>query len=156
MNTQIRKMKLERTASPTPQAVLCHGSEIRMFSWEEVLALRELVAAVPLEAAANMNYPRRLCGLWTAGGSIFGIVLLRRGMAHLFFSQSEWEELGELLYVESPLLSVVQVVALTGKRRQSVTEAIRFGELFAFLRPGLQRRRWLVPLRVVGEWAGLD
>lgn len=148
------QMKLERTASADPEGVLCHGSEIRMFPWPEVLALRELVAAVPPEAAADMDYPRMVHGLWAAGGSIFGIVLLRRGMARLFFSQPEWEKLAGLLYVTSPLLSVVEVVALTGKRRQPVTEAIRFGELFAFLRPGLQRRRWRVPRRAAREWAG--
>jgi hypothetical protein len=148
-------MKLERTASPSPEAVLCHGSEIRMFPWEEVLALRELVAAVPLEAAADMDYPRIAHGLWAAGGSIFGIVLLRRGMARLFFSHSDWEKLGALLYMDSPLLSVAEVVKLTGKRRQSVTEVIRFGELFAFLRSGLQRRRWTIPEQAAREWAGL-
>ncbi len=156
MNTQIRKMKLERTASPTPEAVLCHGHEIRMFPWKEVLALRELVAAVPPSAAEDEDYPSTDRGPWRVVGSNYGLLLLRAEMPRLFFTAEEWEELSALLYVASPLLSVVQVVALTGKRRQPVTEAILNGNLFAFLRPGYQRRRWLVPLWAAREWAGLD
>ncbi len=152
------EMKLERTASPTPEAVLCHGHEIRMFPWKEVLALRELVAVVPAVAATEDDFPSVDNGPWrAASGNPYGIVLLRQGMARLFFTAEEWREFRALLYVASPLLSVVEVAALAEKRRQQVTAAILCGDLFAFLRPGLQRRRWLIPLRVIGEWVvGLE
>lgn len=156
MNTQIRKMKLERTASPTPQAVLCHGYEIRMFPWKEVLALRELVAAVPPSAAEDEDYPSTDRGPWRVVGSNYGLLLLRAEMPRLFFTAAEWEELGGLLYVTSPLLSVTQVATFTGRRRQVITPAILCGDLFAFLKPGLQRRRWTIPEQAAREWAGLD
>lgn len=151
-------MRLERTAAPVPQAVLCHGFEIRMFPWEDVLALRKLVAAVPATVAGVEDFPYPAdSGCWCAAtSSIFGIVLLRQGMPRLFFDAAEWEQLGMLLYVDSPLLTVVEVVALTGKRRQRVTEAIWNGNLSAFLRPRVHRRRWRIPRRAAREWCGLD
>jgi len=145
-------IELHSTKDSPPLAVLQRGGEMILFPWAELLALRELVAAVPPAAAADEDYPRVERGPWAASGSSFGIALMHAGLKTLFPEAVEWEQLARLLYVGEELLSLVEVAALTGWAQPNVSSAVSSGRLFAFQVPGFQRRQWRVPRRAVEEW----
>jgi hypothetical protein len=142
---------LHRTTDTDPLTVLVHGQDTLLFPWADLLTLRDLVAAVPPTAAHDEDAPRVVVSPWAASGSTFGIALMREGLPETHWESDEWEHLGQLLHTGDPLISVSAYAAHTGQHQSRVSEQIARGELFAFLRPGVQRRKWLIPSKNKGD-----
>jgi hypothetical protein len=142
-------MILYRTVGPDYQAVFRHGEETVIFPWSDLLALRLLAIVVPSSAASDKSFWRKERYPWAAFGSPFGIALTCSGGKEMFFEAVEWEELGRLLYTKDSLLSPSQAAVASGQMQQSISHRIADGRVFAFQRPGLRRRMWLIPRCVV-------
>jgi hypothetical protein len=150
------KMKLHRTidTDDLPLAVLEIGQDAILFPWEDLLALRELVAGIDPEMAHDEDMPIQRADGWTASGSTFGIALDRAGSRTTHWDAADWAALAIVLYVGEDLLSQVEVARCVGRPQPRVAEAIAAGSLFAFQRPDFERRQWLIPRRGMMEWIG--
>jgi hypothetical protein len=132
-------------------ALIVHGRDMILVPWSDLIALRDLTADVPAEAAYNGDYERIECGSWAASGSTFGIALMHDG-AELCFEAEEWEELQALLHVGDDLLLITEVAELAGCSRQLVGQAIWRGALFALQMPDMERRQWRIPRTAAEKW----
>lgn len=148
-------IKLHRTASADPQAVLEIGDQVLITVWSDLLDLRALVATVPPEAAHDEDYPRLEVGVWAVSGSTFGLVLIAPGGRgqELHFEAEAWRELARLLYVGDDLLMLIEVAALAGRVQSHVSTALAAGRLFGFQIPKWKTRQWRVPRSAAEEWA---
>jgi len=142
---------LHRTADNPPLAVLRCKKTI-LFPWDDLLALRELVAKTPSEVASDEDFPFQEVIPWGIRGSSCGIALMRLGCETLYFGVNDWQHLTELLYTDDELLSQVDVTKMTGCTQQRVALGITTGGIFAFRVPGLKRRQWRIPTRAVEQW----
>lgn len=134
--------------------IIVVGGKVLLFPEEDLLPLRDLAQAVPPEAAWDEDYPlQERCPPWSVSGSDLGLILYHHPTGQSArLDADDWASLREALYVGDDLLEQVEAARLGGLPRQRIGEAIASGRLFAFRRPGYQRRQWLVPRRALEEF----
>lgn len=135
--------------------IIVVGGKVLLFPEEDLLPLRDLAQAVPPEAAWDEDYPLQERWPWGVSGSSFGLSLIHYPTGQrIFLEGDDWASLREALYVGDDLLEQVEAARLGGLPRQRIGEAVASGRLFAFRRPGYQRRQWLIPRRALEEFIG--
>jgi len=138
-------MKLYRTTSVPPMAVLCGNTDdvCLIVPWADLLDLRQIIIAASTEA-----------GAWSIEKTGNSVALTHQATTNvLVLDAQEWGILADLLHVDDELLMQVEVAKLTGKLQQRIAEAIATGQLFAFQIAGLDRRQWRIPRREAERWA---
>lgn len=135
------------------RTILEVGEQVFLSSEEDLLSLRNLAQAVPPEAAWDEDYPIQECWPWAVSGSDLGLILRHHPTGQrMRMDANDWASLQEALYVGDDLLGQAEAARLASLPQQRIYESIVSGRLFAFRRPGYQRRQWLIPRRALEEF----